>query len=86
MKAAHRSESIQVHVTPYIKRASNVILRRLGLTMSEAVELFLRQCIIEQRLPFAVRAMDAKALAAIMTLDERAEALTHLRSPADHRS
>ena len=53
-----RSATLQMRVTPGVKRASEEVLRRLGLTMTEAMELFLRRMIIDQRLPFDVVALD----------------------------
>lgn len=49
---------LQMRVTPAVKHGSEKVLSRLGLTMTDAVELFLRWMIIEQRLPFDVVAFD----------------------------
>jgi addiction module RelB/DinJ family antitoxin len=51
-----------------MKKASEDVFRRMGLTMTEAFELFLRRVIVEERIPFDVVALDAKTLARI---DER---------------
>jgi addiction module RelB/DinJ family antitoxin len=51
-----------MRVTPAIKFGSERVLRRLGLTMTEAVELFLRRMIVDERIPFDVVALDAAAL------------------------
>ena len=56
-----RSAMLQMRVAPEIKYASEHVLRRLGLNLTEAMELFLRQMIIEQRLPFNVVAFDNAA-------------------------
>jgi addiction module RelB/DinJ family antitoxin len=49
---------LQMRVAPEIKHASEHVLRRIGLNLTEATELFLRRMIIEQRLPFDVVAFD----------------------------
>jgi addiction module RelB/DinJ family antitoxin len=53
-----RSSMLQMRVSPEIKLASEHVLRRIGLNLTEATELFLRQMIIEQRIPFDVVALD----------------------------
>jgi len=57
MSLVVRTASIQARVTPAVKEASERVLRRIGLTMSEAVELFLRRVIIDEKLPFEVVAL-----------------------------
>jgi addiction module RelB/DinJ family antitoxin len=52
-----KSATIQIRVMPLVKAASERILLRIGLNMSEAVELFLRRMIIDQRIPFDVVAL-----------------------------
>ena len=53
-----RSAMLQMRVAPEIKLASEHVLRRIGLNLTEATELFLRRMIIEQRIPFEVVAFD----------------------------
>jgi DNA-damage-inducible protein J len=53
-----RSAILQARVTPGVKRAAEEILDRLGLTMTEAMELFLHRMIIDQRIPFEIVAFD----------------------------
>jgi addiction module RelB/DinJ family antitoxin len=53
-----RSAMLQMRVAPEIKLASENVLRRIGLNLTEATELFLRRMIIDQRLPFDVVAFD----------------------------
>ncbi len=50
-------------VTPEVKVASEDVLRRIGLNMTEAMELFLRRVIVDQKLPFEVVALDDTLLA-----------------------
>lgn len=57
MSLLTRTATIQVRVVPLVKQASEEVLWRIGLNMSEAVELFLRQVIAEERIPFDVTAV-----------------------------
>lgn len=50
--ALTRSATIQVRVVPFVKKASEMVLTQIGFTMSEAVELFLRRVIVDERIPF----------------------------------
>ena len=58
-----RTAMLQARVTPEIKQASEYVLRRIGLNMTEAMELFLRRLIVDQRIPFEVIALDDAVLA-----------------------
>jgi len=53
-----RSAMLQARVYPEIKHASERVLSRIGLNMSEAMELFLRRVIVDEKLPFEVVALD----------------------------
>src|SRR6266702_6489483 len=53
-----RSVMLQTRVTPEIKLATDHVLQRLGLNMTEAIELFLRKMVVDQRIPFEVAAID----------------------------
>lgn len=57
-----RTAMIQARVFPPVKEASERVLSRIGLNMSEAMELFLRRVIIDDRLPFEVVALDMTRL------------------------
>jgi addiction module RelB/DinJ family antitoxin len=45
-----RSAMIQGRVRPEIKYAGEQVLKNIGLTMTEAMELFLRRLIVDQKL------------------------------------
>lgn len=60
-----RTAVVQARVRPEIKYASEQVLRNIGLTMTEAMELFLRRLIVDQKLPFEVTALDEVTLATI---------------------
>ena len=61
-----RTAMLQARVKPEIKLAGEQILRSIGLTMTEAMELFLRRLIVDQKLPFEVVAIDDATLTAIV--------------------
>ena len=48
-----------------LKNEANRLFQRMGLTMSDAIRLFLHQAVIEQALPFAVKVPNATTLAAM---------------------
>lgn len=66
MMFASRSAVLQARVRPEFKYASERVLHRIGLTMTEAVELFMRRLIIDQKLPFEVLALDDAKLEEIV--------------------
>jgi addiction module RelB/DinJ family antitoxin len=53
-----RSATIQLRVTPRIKAASERVLWGIGLNMSEAVELFLRRVVVDQKIPFELISLE----------------------------
>lgn len=53
-----RSSMLSMRVSPEIKLASDNVLQRLGLNITEAMEMFLRRMVIDQRIPFEVVAID----------------------------
>lgn len=61
-----RSAMLQMRVTPAVKHASEQVLHRIGLTMTQAMELFLRRVIVDEKLPFEVIALDTATLSRIM--------------------
>jgi addiction module RelB/DinJ family antitoxin len=75
LTAMTRSAIIQARVRPEIKFAGEQVLRSIGLTMTEAMELFLRRLVVDQRLPFEVVALDEPAAATIMLAWQKHEAL-----------
>lgn len=70
-----RSAIVQARVRPEIKFAAEQVLRSIGLTMTEAMEVFLRRVIVDQRLPFDVIALDEPALLLILSAWEKRDAL-----------
>ena len=58
-----KTTSIFARVEPEIKEQAEMVLNKLGITMSNAINIFLRQVILQNGLPFAVKIADNKPLA-----------------------
>jgi addiction module RelB/DinJ family antitoxin len=71
MSLVTRTAIIQARVSPEIKYASEHILRRIGLNLTEALELFLRRIIVDEKLPFEVIALNNMRLMEIAEDYER---------------
>jgi DNA-damage-inducible protein J len=50
-----KTEFIRARVDEHLKADTEVIFTRLGLSMTDAITLFLTQCKLQQGLPFEVR-------------------------------
>jgi addiction module RelB/DinJ family antitoxin len=61
-----RSAIMQARVRPEIKYAAERVLKGLGLTMTDFMELALRRLIVDQRLPFEAVALDDQQLNSIV--------------------
>lgn len=57
-----RTSNIYVRVEPYIKEQAEEILEKLGISMSNAVSIFLRQVVMHNGLPFDIKIPDSKPL------------------------
>ncbi len=53
-----RNAMLSMRVSPAIRLATENVLERLGLNITEATEMFFRRMIIDQRIPFDVAAID----------------------------
>ncbi len=53
---------IRSRIDSSVKLEAQVLLERFGLTMSEAIRLFLHQVVIEKGLPFQIRLPKTEAL------------------------
>ncbi|MDQ2693965.1 MAG: type II toxin-antitoxin system RelB/DinJ family antitoxin [Pseudomonadota bacterium] len=60
---------IRSRIDPVLKAEANRILRSMGLTMSDAIRLFLHQVVSEKGLPFPVKAPNAETVAAMEAAD-----------------
>ena len=50
-----KTETIRARVEPELKRGAEAVLKKIGLTSSEAITLFLAQVKLTKGLPFPVR-------------------------------
>lgn len=50
-----KTAMINIRLEPKLKKSSEAILARMGLSTSEAITLFLSQVVMQRGLPFAVR-------------------------------
>ena len=66
-----KTETIRARVKPELKRDAEAVLRKLGLTSSEAITLFLTQVKLNNGLPFAVRVPNAETKRAIRQVRAR---------------
>ena len=57
-----KTATIHVRLTPEIKNQAENILRELGISVSAAHELFYRQIIAHQGIPFELRVMKKETL------------------------
>lgn len=70
MQTINKSDEIRSRIEPGLKSASTEVLAQLGLSMSDAIRLFLRQVVVVGGLPFEVRRPNPVTLAAMAEADE----------------
>jgi DNA-damage-inducible protein J len=51
----NKTETVRARVAPKLKRDAEAVLKKIGLTSSEAITLFLTQVKLTKGLPFPVR-------------------------------
>jgi DNA-damage-inducible protein J len=59
-----KTSTVQVRIEPELKASVEEILDHLGLSMSSAISLFLKQVVLHDGLPFAVKIPNAETRAA----------------------
>lgn len=57
--------TVHVRVDEHIKNQATVTLRSMGMTVPDAVRVFLARVVTDQRLPFALRVPNASTRAAM---------------------
>ncbi len=57
-----KSSNIYVRVESNVKEQAEVVLKKLGIPMSNAISIFLRQVIMQKGLPFEVKISDERPL------------------------
>ena len=50
-----KTETINIRIEPNLKKQAEETLNYLGLTMSEAVNLFFKQVVINEGIPFEIK-------------------------------
>lgn len=77
-----KTENINIRIEPELKKEAEEILNYLGLTMAEAVKLFLKQVTLTDSIPFKIEKpkFNAETLAAIK------EAKDIKQNPKNHKS
>lgn len=65
-----KTSVVQVRVEPEIKEGAEGVLDQLGLSMTDAVRIFLKQVALQKGLPFAVRMPNAVTAYAMKAADE----------------
>ncbi len=65
MRTAH----INIRTEPETKYEAESILKRLGMTTSEAINLFLRRIIMSKGIPFSVRLPNEETVAAMKEIE-----------------
>lgn len=59
---------VTARVEPEVKKEAEKVLSQVGLTMSQAVNLYLRQIAYQRRIPFELTAPNASGVAALKKL------------------
>jgi DNA-damage-inducible protein J len=62
---AQQKDMIRSRIDPAVKAEAQVILEKMGLSMSDAMRLFLHQVILEKGLPFDVKIPKKETLHAL---------------------
>jgi DNA-damage-inducible protein J len=58
-----KTSSVFARVEPDVKKQAEMVLDKLGISMSNAINIFLRQVIQQNGLPFDVKVLENKPLA-----------------------
>jgi len=65
-----KTQTIHARVSPQVKKASEKILKSIGLTMSEAIGLFLKQLANRKEFPLELRVPNAETIRALKASSE----------------
>ncbi len=77
-----KTAMIRARTEPYLKNKVEKIFQLLGLSSSEAINLFFRQVILREGLPFEVKIPNATTLKAIKNV-EKYQGLTKCKDAKD---
>ncbi len=64
------TKMIHVRIDEHVKEQAQETLDSMGLTVSDAVRVFLTRVVADKELPFAIKALNATSRAAISEADE----------------
>ena len=73
-QANRKTAEVRSRIEPSLKNQSAEVLASVGLDMSDAIRLFLRQVVEVQGLPFQVRKPNKETVAAMIEAREMAKA------------
>lgn len=62
-RSATRTANVYTHVDPNTKEQAEAILNQLGIPMSNAIGMFLKQVVIQRGMPFEMKLPSAKPVA-----------------------
>lgn len=66
-----RTSNIFARVEPEVKEQAELILEQLGIPMSNAIGLFLRQIVLQRGIPFELKLPQSKPLSVTMLTEEQ---------------
>ncbi|MGI6434434.1 MAG: type II toxin-antitoxin system RelB/DinJ family antitoxin [Syntrophomonadaceae bacterium] len=66
-----RTSNIFARVEPEVKEQAELILEQLGIPMSNAIRLFLKQIVLQRGIPFELKLPQSKPLSVIMLTEEQ---------------
>lgn len=65
MFSTSKTTDVRSRIEPDLKDRASEVLAACGLNLSDAIRLFLRQVVVQQGLPFAVKTPNATTVAAM---------------------
>ena len=69
-RKAIRTASIFTRVDPETKEQAELVLAQLGIPMSNAIGMFLKQVVIQRGIPFEMKLPDTKSPGAVKTAED----------------
>lgn len=73
MLMATKTKTVRARVEPKLKKDAEAVLRKVGLTSSEAIALFYRRVALVRGLPFEMRVPNKETLRAIQDMHNSAK-------------
>jgi DNA-damage-inducible protein J len=61
---------IRSRIDPLVKEKAVAVFQRMGLTLSEAIRLFIYQSVAEERIPFSINIPNALTSATLLAIEE----------------